>query len=138
MSLKLTLKPHERIIIDSAVVTNGNAHVELMIENNVPILRQKNILTEKEANTPCRRIYFVIQLMYVDTQNLKKYHKMYWDLVHDLVEAAPGVLELIDRINNHILNEEYYLALKLARKLIDYEEEAVSRVSECPASLSIC
>ncbi len=138
MSLKITLKPNERIIIDGAVITNGASPCELMIENNIPVLRQKYILSEKEANSPCRRIYFVIQLMYIDEQNLKTYHKMYWDLVRDLVEVAPRVLGLIDQISEHVLNAEYYKALNLAKELMDYEEEAINRVFESPESISIC
>ena len=64
MALKITLKPNERMIIGGAAVTNGNSKCELLIENNVPILRQKNILKKEEANTPCSRIYFIIQVMY--------------------------------------------------------------------------
>lgn len=135
MSLKIALKPNERIIIDGAVISNGNSSSDLIIENNVPILRQKYILSEKDADSPCRRIYFVIQLMYIDGDDLKNYHKMYWDLVQDLVEVAPGVLNLIDQISEHILSTDYYKALSLAKKLIDYEEEAINRVCESPASL---
>ena len=138
MSLKITLKPHERIIIDGAVVSNGNSSSDLIIENNVPILRQKYILSEKDADSPCRRIYFVIQLMYIDGHDLKTYHKTYWDLVRNLVEVAPGVLDLIDQISEHILSADYYKALSLAKKLIDYEEEAINRVCKSPASLSCC
>ena len=135
MSLKIALKPHERIIIDGAVVSNGNSSANLIIENNVPILRQKYILSEKDADSPCRRIYFVIQLMYIDGNDLKNYHKMYWDLVQDLVEVAPSVLNLIDQISEQILNANYYKALNLAKELIDYEEEAINRVCESTASL---
>ena len=138
MSLKITLKPHERIIIDGAVVSNGNSSSNLIIENNVPILRQKYILSEKDADSPCRRIYFVIQLMYIDGDNLKNYHKMYWDLVRNLVEVAPGVLDLIDQISEHILSTDYYQALNLAKKLINYEKEAINCVCKSPASLSCC
>jgi len=138
MSLKITLKPQERIIIDGAVIINGKSTADLIIENEVPILRHKNILSEKDANSPCRRIYFVIQLMYVDEKNLETYHRMYWDLVRDLVEVAPSVLNLIDQINEHILNTEYYQALKLAKKLMDYEEEAINRVPECFKNVSGC
>ena len=138
MSLKITLKPHERIIIDGAVVTNGNSTADLIIENNVPLLRKKNILSECDADSPCRRIYFVIQLMYVDEQNLETYHNMYWDLVRDLVEIAPSVLILIDQISEHILNTKYYQALKLAKKLMDYEEEAINRVPERISNVSGC
>ena len=102
MALKITLKPHEKMIIDGAVIRNGNSKSELFIENNVPILRRKDIMSEAEANSPARRIYFTIQLMYVDERNLQHHHKNYWVLVEDFIQAAPSVLPLIDEINDFI------------------------------------
>ncbi len=128
MALKITLKAKERLIIGGAVVTNGNNRSDLIIENSVPILREKDILSEKDATSPCRRIYFLIQLMYVDDKNLAEHHNKYWELVRELLKAAPSTLSVIDQINEHILNARYYQALKLAWQLIDYEEEVVSRV----------
>jgi flagellar protein FlbT len=130
MALKITLKPHEKMIISGAVVTNGNSKSELLVENNVPILRQKDIMNEKDANSPTRRIYFVIQLMYIDEKNLALHHKNYWKLVQDFIQAAPTALPAVDQISNSILGGQYYQALKLARNLIDYEEEIISRVQE--------
>jgi flagellar protein FlbT len=131
MALKITLKPGERMILGGAVLTNGSsASCDLVIENKIPILRQKDILTEDKADSPCRRIYYAIQLMYIDEVNLATYHKVYWDLVKDLVRAAPTTVVLIDSINEHILQRRYYQALKLTKKLIDYEQEAVDRVSK--------
>ena len=135
MSLKITLKPHERMILGGAVITNGNSRSELIVENNVPILRHKDIMSEKEANSPCRRIYFVIQLMYVDEENLVTHHNTYWKLVQGLVKAAPSTLGLIDQISMHILASRYYQALKLARKLIEYEKEITDNVLESAKNL---
>jgi flagellar biosynthesis repressor protein FlbT len=125
VALKISLKPGEKIIISSAAVTNGNTRSDLFIENRVTILREKDIMKEAEADTPCRKIYFVIQLMYIDEENVVDYHKTYWELVRDVLAAAPSTLNLIDPISRHILNGEYYKALKLTRKLTDYEEEVV-------------
>ena len=130
MALKITLKPHEKMIIDGAVVTNGANRCELYIENSVPILRQKDILSEKEADSPARRIYFAIQLMYIDRANLELHHKTYWRLVQDLIQAAPSTLPVIDAISDNILKGQHYRALKGARNLIDYEKEVVTRVQE--------
>jgi len=125
VALKISLKPGEKIIISSAAVTNGNTRSDLFIENRVTILREKDIMKEAEADTPCRKIYFVIQLMYIDERNVVEYHKTYWELVRDVVAAAPSTLDLIDPISRHILNGKYYNALKLTRQLMDYEEEVV-------------
>ena len=136
MALKITLKPAERMIIGGAVVTNGNStSCDLVIENKTPILRQKDILTEEKADSPCRRIYYAIQLMYIVEDNLAAYHKVYWDLVIDVVQAAPSIVALIDSINEHILHRRYYQALKLTKRLIDYEQEAIESVSDSVESV---
>lgn len=128
MGLKITLKPGERMIIGGAVVTNGSAKANLLVENTVPILREKDILSAENASTPARRIYFAIQLMYIDGHNLTVHHKAYWKLVREFLSAAPGALEIVDRISREILNGSYYQALKICKKLIAYEEEVIARV----------
>jgi len=129
MALKIALKPGERIIIGGAVVKIGSHQTsELIVENNVPVLREKDILSEKEADTPCTRIYFVIQLMYIDTENLAIHHESYWKLVRPLLKAVPRLTGLIDQINENILNGKYYQALKLAAELIAYEKEITGNV----------
>lgn len=129
MALKITLKPNEKMIAGGAVLTNGNnKNTDLIIENKVPVLRQKDILSEKDANSPCSRIYFVIQLMYVDEENLSSHHQTYWKLARELLDAVPSLTGFIDRINEHILNARYYRALKLASELIEYEQEVLQYV----------
>jgi flagellar protein FlbT len=137
MGLKITLKPNERMIIGGAVVTNGDTRAEFTIENKVPLLRQKDIMSENEANTPSRRLYFVIQLMYIDQDNVLTYHNTYWSIVQDIVKAAPSVLGLIDQISELILGNQHYQALKLAKTLIEYEQEVTHRVRKSSRSLQI-
>jgi flagellar protein FlbT len=129
MALKITLKPGERILVGGAVVKNISRQTsELIIENAVPVLREKDILGEKEADTICSRIYFAIQLMYIDTENLSIHQENYWKLVRSLVKAVPTITGLIDHINENILNSKYYQALKLAAELIAYEKEITNSV----------
>jgi flagellar protein FlbT len=129
MALKITLKPNEKMIVGGAVVINGNAkNTDLVIENNVPVLRQKDILSEKDATSPCSRIYFTIQLMYIDEENLTDHQRTYWKLVHELLNAVPRLAGHIDQINENILRGTFYRALKLAGELIDYEQEVLKHV----------
>ncbi|MGD8881790.1 MAG: flagellar biosynthesis repressor FlbT [Desulfobacterales bacterium] len=136
MALKITLKPQEKMIIGGAVLTNGSrSNCDLVIENKTPVLRQNDIMSEADADTPCRRLYFVIQLMYIDEENISKYTDQYWNFVQDIVQAAPSMTPIIDGISEHILQQKYYQALKLAHKLIDYEQEVINRVNESYASV---
>jgi len=129
MALKITLKPNEKMILGGTVVVNGSSmSSDLIIEYKVPILRQKDILSEKDANSPSKRIYFAIQLMYIDDENRNIHQNIYLQLAKELVQAAPSTTGLIDKISEYILSDKYYPALKLAKNLIAYEEEALSCV----------
>ncbi len=119
------------MILGKAVIVNGSTKSEFIVENNVPILRQNDILTPDKAQTPALRIYLAVQLMYVDPENLSAHQKIYWQLIDEFLQAAPSALALIDRINELILKENYYQALKLTQKLISFEQEVVERVTKC-------
>lgn len=128
MSLKIRLKPNEKILIGHAVVRNGDKASDLFIENSVPILREKEIMKEEGATSPCRRLYFLVQLMYVDGENLVTYHHAYWELVKEIVAAAASMKPLIEEISTDILELDYYHALKAAKKLIGYEEKLLAQI----------
>lgn len=129
MALKITLKNNERLIVGGAVVRNGGKGAVLFIENTIPILREKDILGERDANTPCRRVYFSIQLMYIDEPNVPQYRKAYAELAGEVLSAAPSTGEYIQQINERIDAGNYYQALKTARNLIDYEEELLKNAN---------
>jgi flagellar protein FlbT len=136
MALKLSLKANERIIAGGAVLRNATGKtVELVVENEIPLLREKEILSEAKADTPCKRVYFVIQLMYIDGQNLQKYQKLYWELARDVLTAAPSTTGIFNLISDAIYNGKYYQALKETRKLIQYETKAIEHARNAGRSV---
>lgn len=127
--LKITLKPRERILLGSTLLKNGDHLAHFTVENEVPILREKDLMSERDANTVAKRIYFSIQLMYFEPAHLAAHHKLFWELVRQLSSVAPSVLPLIDEIGELILDDRYYQALKATRKLIAYEEELMNHAN---------
>ena len=128
MSLKVELKPGERLIIGTALVRNGDQRTRFFIEGDAPILREKDILTPATADTPAKKIYLAIQLMYLQ-QDLSGHDDIYFPLVQDFLTAAPSSLPLITEVNNRILSGDLYKALKTARRLITYEQELISHAT---------
>ena len=116
------------MIIGGAVITNAGTKTNFIVENPIPILREKDILSTQKASSPARRIYFTIQLMYIDEKNLTTHHKTYWKSVREFLDAAPSTLGIIDQISKEILGGNYYQALKTCKKLIAYEEEIIASV----------
>jgi flagellar protein FlbT len=123
MALKVELKPNERIIIGACVITNTDQRARLLIDgDNIPILREKDILTPETADTPAKLVYLAVQLMYI-SPDPQVNHGTYFSLVRDIVTAVPSSWPIIEGINNHILNGDLYHALKEAKKLVAYERK---------------
>ena len=128
MSLKIVLKAHEKVIIGEAVLRNGGRTSELFIENTVPILRQKDILRECDAKSPARRIYFAVQLTYIDTVERDVHMQAFFKLSDEIVEAAPSTGAFVQKLRKFVAAGKYYQALKTARALMTYEEELTRNV----------
>lgn len=128
MALVIDLKPGEKILIGTAVVTNDDQRrTRLHIAGDAPILREKDVMQEEDADTPCRKIYFLIQCMYL-ARNPRQYHERYFAMLREIQEAAPSTALFFMKINERIIEGSYYKALKEARDLIDHERELIDHV----------
>jgi flagellar biosynthesis repressor protein FlbT len=128
MSLKVELKPHERLIVGNCVITNSDQRTRLFIDGKAPVLREKDILSAATADSPAKRVYFAVQLMYLD-DDIEKLRREYFALVTDLVRAAPSTTPIVDEINNEILTGQLYKALRAAKKLIQHEQDILSNAA---------
>ena len=126
MSLRVVLKPFERIIIGQSVITNSETRTTFLIDGEAPILREKDILTAETANTPVKRLYFCIQMMYLEN-DIPKYQDLYMGFIKDLLEAVPSFRTSIETASRLILSGSLYNSLKEIRKLIAREDELLRR-----------
>ncbi len=131
MALRIELKPGERILIGDCVITNSNQRARFLVDGRAAILREKDIMTARQADTPAKRIYLAVQLMYI-AQDPRVHHETYFALVGDFVAAAPSAWPQIENINNQILSGDLYKALKATRKLIKFEQELLSHEGSRP------
>ena len=114
MPLKIELKPHENII------TNENSRSRFYIDGDVPILREKFILREKDADTPAKRVYYVVQQLYL-TNGSKDFQKLFIEYTRDLQTAAPSLRPSLTPVVEAVLVSDYYAAIKSVRKLVEME-----------------
>ena len=126
MALRVVLKPGERIIIGQSLITNSDARATFLIDGQAPILREKDILTADTANTPVKRLYLCIQMMYLEN-DIPKYQELYMGFVKDLIQAVPSFRATIETASKLILAGSLYNSLKEIRKLFAREEELLSR-----------
>lgn len=130
MSLRITLKPGEKIFIGGAVVQNGDSPAELSILNDTALLREKDILAEEQADSACKQIYLCVQLMYIDVANITKYQQTYRRLLKEVVSMAPSTANYLAAINTDLACGRYYQALKEARRLVEYEQELIEHARQ--------
>ena len=131
MPLKLTLKPDEKVLIGTAVIVNAGQKSEIIVQNTVPVLREKDIITEEKADTICKKIYFVILNMYVDPAKERAFHEIYFKLIRELFDGWQDqvVLASIMEISQKILEGNHYQALKKCKKLVNHEAEVLANVT---------
>jgi flagellar protein FlbT len=124
MPLKLSLKPGERFVLNGAVVQNGDRRGVLILQNKASVLREKDIMQVEEVNTPARRIYFPVMMMYLEgTVSPKLYDEFALRLTEFMgATRNPAVLSECDSASRHVMAKDFYKALMSARKLVDYEE----------------
>ena len=127
MALIIDLKPNEKILIGNAVITNDTQRTRLHISGDAPILREKDVMQEEDADTPCKKIYFLVQCMYL-ARNPKIYHDNYFQLIRDIQNAAPTTSLFFMKINDMIIEGSYYKAMKEAQNLLDHEHELMEKI----------
>ena len=136
MPLKLSLKPGEKFVLNGAVVQNGDRRTTLVLQNKASVLREKDIMQLEDAATPARRIYFPMMMMYLDDGGATRYYDEFAQRLTEFMGVIrnPEVLAECVAISKHAMAREYYKALMLCRKLIEYEDERLGNVaSSLPA-----
>jgi len=131
MPLKLSLKPGEKFVLNGAVVQNGDRRGVLILQNKASVLREKDIMQVEEANTPARLVYFQVMMMYLDEAGALRYYDEFVRRLSEFMGVIrnPEILADCVAISKHAMAREYYKALMLCRKLIDYEDTRLADVS---------
>lgn len=135
MALIIDLKPGEKILIGEAVITNDSQRTRLHIAGTAPILREKDVMHEEDADTPCKIVYFLIQCMYISPKP-DQYFEKYFAHVREIQAAAPTTTLFFASINEKILAGHYYQAMKDARELMKYEDELLNAARSSQGSLA--
>lgn len=131
MALKLTLKPGEKVAVNGAVIVNGDRRVSFLIENQARVLRERDILRPENADTPAKRIYVPIMLMYLDPSTKATLTPEYETRLSEFADAVsnPQALQTCLKLAANVANGDYYKALADCRSLIEFERTRLADVA---------
>ena len=123
MPLRLRLAAHEFIVVNGAVLTNGDYRTTLIVRNFAHIMREKDVLQEEDAITPTRRLYYLVQGMLMQPPPSLELLADYEQTLSELREAyiKPATLAALDDTASLVESGDYYKALTRLQPLIQYE-----------------
>ncbi len=130
--LVLKLAPHERVLINGAVIENGDRRSRLAIVTpNANILRLRDAIHPEDVKTPVRRVCYIVQLMLSGDANPDE----------GRLQLLRGIEQLSQVLTDHdsrkqlnlataaVVEGQHYQALKALRTLIPREERLLATVS---------
>ncbi|ESY52529.1 MULTISPECIES: flagellar biosynthesis repressor FlbT [unclassified Mesorhizobium] len=125
-TLKISLKPNEKIYINGAVIrVDRKVTVELM--NDVQFLLENHVIQADDASTPLKQLYFILQVMLMNPAGAIEARAMFRRSLPLLLasfedEQISGALKQIDRM---VGEDHIYEALKAIRALYPLERRAL-------------
>jgi flagellar protein FlbT len=128
MPLKLKLAAHERLIVNGAVMVNGGCRTTLIIRNFAHIMREKDVLQEPDANTPTKRLYFIVQAMLMQPPPSEALIASY-RLAHSQLSDAyvrTENLAILREVDRFVGTGDCYKAMMKLQPLIAYEADLLN------------
>lgn len=121
-SLRLSLKPGERIFINGAVL-RVDRKVSLELLNDANFLLSHHILLPEQATSPLRQLYYVIQSMLMSPNDRVLSRALYRSSMIALSDAFENhdVLAALLQVARFVDDERPYEALKILRKTFAVE-----------------
>lgn len=127
--LVLKLGPGERVLINGAVIENGERRSRLSIVSpNANILRLRDAIRPDQANTPVRRVCYIAQLILSGDAPTDTGGKQLQQGIAQLMQVlddAESMTFLHDALR-HIEDGDFYRAMKSLRSLLPREERLLA------------
>lgn len=132
MPLTITLKPHEKLFINGAILQNGNRSSSLRLENTVSFMRGSDILREQDANTPLKKLYLTLTMLYIDAPD-PAIIELFYQQSTEIGRLQPQHAETLLAISEQVEDKAFYKALKLCKQAIALENGPSRRADPAPA-----
>lgn len=128
--LVLKLSPKERVLINGAVIENGDRRSRLSIMTpNANILRLRDAIHPEEATTPVRRVCYAAQLVLSgDVPPDEARHQLLRNIEElSQVFTDPDSRTRLTEATNALLSDQHYQCLKALRALLPREERLLAQ-----------
>ena len=128
--LVLKLGPNERVLVNGAVIENGDRRSRLSILTpNANILRLRDAIKPDDANTPVRRVCYIAQLVLsgdADQADAK------WQILRGIEQLSQALRDddskkQLDAATQSTVGGDIYKTLKILRGLLAREARLLAK-----------
>jgi len=129
MTLRLTLKPGEAVLIGTSRLTVASkGPCTVILEGNAPVMRAAECIEEREATDPMSRFRYVLQEIYL-RNDLQGLQREYFTAASRLIAAQPEMLALVERANEYLHEGALWEAVRLGRYAVRGGSESARRAA---------
>ena len=123
--LVIRLAPHERVLLNGAVIENGDRRASLSIKTpNANVLRLRDAIHPEQANTPVKRTCYLAQLILAGDAHAQDMATPLLRSIEQLSQVFTDLdsRQLLKNASEAALNGEFYQTLKFLRLLLPRED----------------
>lgn len=127
--LVLKLAPKERVLINGAVIENGDKRSRLAIMTpNANILRLRDAIHPEEVNSPVRRVCYIAQLVLSGDADAKEARLQLLRGIEQLSQVLTDFdsRKQLTAATALVISNQHYQALKALRSLLPREERLLA------------
>lgn len=124
--LVLKLAPGERVLVNGAVIENGDKRARLtLVTPNAHVLRLRDAIHPEEATTPVKRVCYILQLAVAGEAEPEDARRQAMTGIDQLanVFTDEASQDMLDRTASALVDNRFYPALRALRGLIPMEAQ---------------
>lgn len=127
--LVLKLGPHERVLINGAVIENGEKRSRISVMSpNASILRMRDAIHPEQVTTPVRRVCYLAQLVLSGDAAPQDMRLQLLRGIEQLSQILtdPDSRTHLDMAGRAVVDGQFYVALRSLRGLLPREERLLA------------
>ncbi|MBF0246909.1 MAG: flagellar biosynthesis repressor FlbT [Alphaproteobacteria bacterium] len=132
MPLLIDFKAGDKLLINGSALENIGHNTKLLVHNKSAVLREKEVLSQEDAQTPASRVYFELQSAYILPEQTQRDEalKRFQQRLGEFIAACPKAKPIADKVTSNIDADRIYKGLKEAQNLIRYEADVLETFSQ--------
>ena len=122
--LVLKLKPNEKVLVNGILLQNGSRAARIRVRTgDVSILRSRDAITQDEANTPLKRLYYIAQLALAGEADASEAAQQINDGIDQLEDVFSKMsVDELTRARKAAKAGKFFIVMRAVKKLFPVEQ----------------